>query len=136
MIMILTAFPVRNHAGIILFVSVALFGLCTAIFGASTIAWLSILMLMLIGAFDMISVYIREILLQLWTPDHVRGRVNAVNSIFLGASNELGEFRAGFMAFTVVPGGAAAIGVAGVWAALFPQIRQTKRLEAPEELEI
>jgi predicted MFS family arabinose efflux permease len=138
MIMILTAFPVRNHAGIILFVTVALFGLCTAVFGASKLAWLSIVMLILIGAFDMVSVYIREILLQLWTPDHVRGRVNAVNSIFLGASNELGEFRAGFMAaaygavFTVVAGGAAAVGVAGIWALLFPQIRQTKRLEIPE----
>ena len=139
MIMILTAFPVRNHAGGILFVTVALFGLSTAVFGVSTMAWLSILMLMFIGAFDMISVYIREILVQLWTPDHVRGRVNAVNSIFLGASNELGEFRAGFMAaaygavFTVVAGGVAAVGVAGLWAMMFPSLRKTQRLEAPEE---
>jgi MFS family permease len=138
MIMILTAFPVRNHAGLILFVTVALFGLSTAIFGASKLAWLSILLLMFIGAFDMISVYIREILLQLWTPDHVRGRVNAVNSIFLGASNELGEFRAGFMAaaygavFTVVAGGVAAIGVAGLWAVMFPSLRKAKRLEVPD----
>jgi len=121
---------------------VALFGLSTAVFGASTLAWLSIVMLMFIGAFDMISVYIREILLQLWTPDHVRGRVNAVNSIFLGASNELGEFRAGFMAaaygavFTVVAGGIAAIGVAGLWAAVFPSLRKTQRLEAPEETKL
>lgn len=139
MILILTAFPIRNHAGLILFVTVALFGLSTAVFGASTLAWLSIIMLMFIGAFDMISVYIREILLQLWTPDHVRGRVNAVNSIFLGASNELGEFRAGFMAaaygavFTVVAGGVAAIGVAAVWAAVFPSLRKTQRLETPDE---
>lgn len=139
MIIILTSFPVKDHAGVILFVTVALFGLSTAVFGVSTIAWLSIFMLMLIGAFDMISVYIREILLQLWTPDHVRGRVNAVNSIFLGASNELGEFRAGFMAaaygavFTVVAGGIAAIGVAGLWAAMFPSLLKTKRLEAPEK---
>ena len=139
MIIILTSFPVRNHAGFILFVTVALFGLSTAVFGVSTMAWLSILMLMFIGAFDMISVYIREILLQLWTPDPVRGRVNAVNSIFLGASNELGEFRAGFMAaaygavFTVAAGGIAAIGVAGLWAALFPSLRNTQRLEAPED---
>ena len=139
MILVLTAFPIRNHAGLILFVTVALFGLSTAVFGASTLAWLSILMLMFIGAFDMISVYIREILLQLWTPDHVRGRVNAVNSIFLGASNELGEFRAGFMAaaygavFTVVAGGVAAIGVAGLWAAVFPSLRKTQKLETPEQ---
>jgi MFS family permease len=134
----LTAFPVRNHAGIILFVSVGLFGLATAVFGGSTIAWVSIIALMLVGAFDMISVYIREILLQLWTPDHVRGRVNAVNSIFLGASNELGEFRAGFMAaaygavFTVVGGGIAAMGVAALWAGMFPRLRKAKHLEAPE----
>jgi len=83
----------------------------------------------------MISVYIREILLQLWTPDNVRGRVNAVNSICLGASNELGEFRAGFMAaiygavFTVTAGGVAAIGVAGLWAKLFPKLRRAKYLD-------
>ena len=135
---IITAFPIRNHAGIILFVCVALFGLATMIFGASTLAWLSIFALALIGAFDMVSVYIREILLQLWTPDNVRGRVNAVNSVFLGASNELGEARAGFMAhylgavFTVVAGGAAAIGVAALWAFLFPGIRKTRYLHPDE----
>ena len=140
MIIVLTSFPVRNHAGLILFVSVGLFGLATMVFGMSTLAWVSIVALMFIGAFDMVSVYIREILLQLWTPDHVRGRVNAVNAIFLGASNELGEFRAGFMAaaygavFTVVAGGAAAVVVAGVWARAFPALRKTKRMEAPEEL--
>ncbi len=138
MILFLTAFPIRNHAGIILFISVGLFGAATAIFGISKLAWLSIFMLALVGAFDMISVYIREILLQLWTPDHVRGRVNAVNSIFLGASNELGEFRAGFMAaaygaiFTVTAGGIAAMGVAAIWAKAFPSIRKTRHLEPPD----
>ena len=138
MIGIITAFPVRDHAGIVLFVCVALFGLATMVFGASTLAWLSILALGLIGAFDMVSVYIREILLQLWTPDEVRGRVSAVNSVFLGASNELGEARAGFMAhymgavFTVVAGGAAAIGVAALWAFLFPGIRKTRYLHRDE----
>jgi MFS family permease len=95
MIGILIRFPVRDYAGTILLLSVAGFGAATAVFGISTLAWVSILALILVGAFDMISVYIREILLQLWTPDRMRGRVNAVNSIFLGASNELGEFRAG-----------------------------------------
>lgn len=138
MVFVITSFPIRNHAGIILFVSVALFGAMTAVFGASKIAWLSIAALMLVGAFDMVSVMIREVLMQLWTPDEVRGRVNAVNSIFLGASNELGEMRAGFMAavygavFTVVAGGIAAIGVAAAWAALFPELRKAKRLEAPD----
>lgn len=131
---VITAFPIRDHAGIILFVCVALFGLSTVVFGHSTVAWLSILALVCVGAFDMVSVYIREVLLQLWTPDQVRGRVNAVNSIFLGASNELGEARAGFMAakwgavFTVVAGGYAAVGVAAAWAALFPGIRKARNL--------
>jgi MFS family permease len=139
MVAIMNIFPIRDHAGIILFVSVALFGLATAVFGASTIAWFSILALMFVGAFDMVSVYIREVLLQLWTPDEVRGRVNAVNSIFLGASNELGEARAGFMGAvlgpvaTVVLGGVAAIGIAAGWAFLFPQIRKTRYLERPED---
>jgi MFS family permease len=131
----LARFPVRDHAGIILFFSVALFGFATAIFGASRLAWLSILALVLVGGFDMISVYIREVLMQLWTPDEVRGRVTAVNSIFLGASNELGEARAGFQAdfmgavATVVTGGMAAVAVAGIWAALFPRLRKAKTLQ-------
>jgi MFS family permease len=138
MIGILIRFPVRNHAGTILLLTVAGFGAATAIFGVSTVAWLSVFALILVGAFDMVSVYIREILLQLWTPDRVRGRVNAVNSIFLGASNELGEFRAGTMAavygavFTVTAGGVAAVAVAGFWRVLFPKMSKTKKLEAPD----
>lgn len=133
-IVLITAFPIRDYAGWILLVSVALFGLATAVFGGSTLAWLSILALMLVGAFDMVSVYIRDILVQIWTPDQVRGRVNAVNSIFVGASNELGETRAGFMAaalgpvFTVVAGGIAAVGVAGLSAFLFPKLRDARKL--------
>ena len=138
MIGILIRFPVRDHAGAILLVSVAAFGAATTVFGLSTTAWVSILALALVGAFDMISVYIREILLQLWTPDRMRGRVNAVNAIFLGASNELGEFRAGAMAalygavFTVAAGGVAAMGIAGAWRFLFPKMSKTRKLEGPE----
>ena len=86
----------------------------------------------------MVSVMIREVLLQLWTPDEVRGRVNAVNSIFLGASNELGEARAGFMAaklgavITVVGGGVAAMGVAALWAAMIPKLRTARHLDHAE----
>ncbi|MBY9067120.1 MFS transporter [Hyphomonas sp. WL0036] len=133
-IVLITAFPIRDYAGWILLVCVALFGIATAVFGASTLAWLSILALMLVGAFDMVSVYIRDILVQIWTPDQVRGRVNAVNSIFVGASNELGEARAGFMAaalgpvFTVVAGGIAAAGIAGLSAFLFPKLRDARKL--------
>lgn len=131
---IITAFPIRDYAGWILLVAVALFGLSTAVFGASTLAWVSIFALMCVGAFDMVSVYVREILVQLWTPDQVRGRVNAVNSIFVGASNELGEARAGFMAafvgpvVTVVAGGFAAVGIAGLSAFLFPKLRDARKL--------
>jgi sugar phosphate permease len=113
-----------------MFVFVGLFGLFNIIFGVSTLTWLSVIALALAGAADMISVYIRETLMQLWTPDHVRGRVNAVNMVFVGASNELGEFRAGLMAAAigavpaVVIGGLGSIAVAVAWAAMFPQLRK------------
>ncbi|WP_244496606.1 MFS transporter [Aureimonas ureilytica] len=134
----LAAHPVRDRAGHIMFVFVALFGVFTALFGLSTTPWLSIPALALMGAADMISVYIRETLLQLWTPDEVRGRVNAVNGIFVGASNELGEFRAGLMAAwlgavpAVVIGGIATVAVAAIWSAAFPQLRQARSLAARE----
>lgn len=136
---LLATVPVRDHAGRILLVFVGLFGLFTAGFGLSTTAWLSILLLALVGAADMVSVVIRETLLQLWTPDEVRGRVNAVNMVFLGASNELGEFRAGMMAAwlgavpAVVFGGVGAIGVAVLWALLFPTLRDARYLDGRKE---
>ena len=137
-IALITAVPIRDHAGWILLAAVAMFGLATAVFGASTLAWVSILALMCVGGFDMVSVYVREIILQLWTPDAVRGRVNAVNSIFVGASNELGETRAGFMAavagpvFTVVAGGFAAMGIATLSILIFPQLRKIRTLDEQE----
>jgi len=130
--------PIRGHAGRILLMFVALFGVFTIMFGVSTWAWLSIIALALIGAADMVSVVIRETLLQLWTPDPVRGRVNAVNMVFLGASNELGEFRAGFMAawIGVVPavvfGGVGAVVVAAAWIVIFPQLRDVRYLNKQE----
>ena len=132
---LLAATPVRDNAGRILLVFVALFGVFTIGFGLSRLVWLSILMLALIGAADMVSVVIRETLLQLWTPDEVRGRVNAVNMVFLGASNELGEFRAGLMAAwigvvpAVVVGGIGAVGVAALWAVFFPTLRDARYLD-------
>jgi MFS family permease len=126
--------PIRDKAGVILLVSVGLFGVFTLLFSLSTLTGLSILALALIGAADMVSVVIRETLLQLWTPDDVRGRVNAVNMVFLGASNELGEFRAGGMAAwigtvpAVAVGGVGAILVAAGWAWLFPQLKNTRYL--------
>ncbi len=136
----LAAFPIRDNAGRVMFICVALFGVFTVVFGLSTVAWLSIAALALLGAVDMVSVVIRETLLQLWTPDAVRGRVNAVNSVFVGASNELGEFRAGTMAGVIGPGaigavpaavigGVGAIVVAGLWAWMFPALRRARHLE-------
>ena len=130
--------PVKDHAGRILFVFVALFGLFTLIFGLSQWIWLSIPMLMLMGACDMVSVSIRETLMQLWTPDEVRGRVNAVNSVFIGASNELGEFRAGTMAAfigavaAVAIGGVATMAVSAIWSLGFPKLREARRLDRRE----
>jgi hypothetical protein len=119
-----------------MFIGVAIFGLSTVVFGLSTTAWLSIAALFVMGASDMVSVTVRETLMQLWTPDAVRGRVNAVNSVFVGASNELGEFRAGMMAtlIGVMPaiafGGIGTIAVAALWSRWFPQLREARKLDA------
>jgi hypothetical protein len=118
-----------------MFVCVGLFGLFTTLFGVSTITSLSVAALALTGAADMVSVYVRETLIQLWTPDHLRGRVNAVNMVFVGASNEVGEFRAGTMAALIgtVPavavGGIGAIAIAALWAHLFPALRKVRHLD-------
>jgi len=133
--LLLAARPVRDHAGAIMFVAVAGFGLFTAGFGLSTAPWLSIALLALAGAADMVSVFIRETLIQLWTPDRLRGRVNAVNMVFVGASNELGEFRAGVMAGAigavpaVIIGGVGSVLVAAAWAAAFPALRRARHLD-------
>lgn len=133
----LAAYPIRHRAGTVMFVGVALFGVATVIFGLSSTAWISIAALVMMGASDMVSVYVRETLLALWTPDEVRGRVNAVNSVFVGASNELGEFRAGTMAHAigavpaVIVGGIGTIAVAAVWSGMFPKLRRIDNLEAP-----
>lgn len=130
----LTMRPINDRAGVLMFTAVAFFGGFVVLFGLSTTLWLSVLALALAGAADMISVYVRETLLQLWTPDEVRGRVNAVNNVFIGASNELGEFRAGTMAAligavpAVVVGGIGTLVVAGLWAWAFPDIRRVRHL--------
>ena len=129
--------PIRDHAGTIMFVSVGAFGLFTVLFGLSSVPWLSIALLMLMGAADMVSVYVRETLIQLATPDDVRGRVNAVNMVFVGASNELGEFRAGVAAAwigvvpAVVTGGLGTVAITLLWARLFPSLRRARHLDGP-----
>ena len=132
----LSKFGIKNRAGLILFACVAGFGIFTTIFGYSTWIPLSIFALMMMGGFDMVSVYVRETLMQLRTPDDVRGRVNAVNRVFIGASNELGEFRAGMVAWklgavtAVVMGGVGTVAVAAIWSQLFPKLRDAQKLEA------
>jgi len=130
--LIVMRFPIRDHAGIILFGFVAAFGFFTVVFGFSTSVWIAVPALLLMGACDMVSVVLRETLLQLWTPDEVRGRVNAVNMVFIGASNELGEFRAGVVAakwgtvFAVTVGGFGTIAVAAIWSQVFPGLRKAR----------
>lgn len=131
----LARYGIKNNAGVVLFAFVAAFGFFTLVFGFSTYVPLSIFALAMMGACDMVSVYVRETLMQLWTPDEVRGRVNAVNRVFIGASNELGEFRAGFVAAgigavaAVAIGGAGTMVVAAVWAYMFPELRKAKTLD-------
>ena len=127
--------PVRDHAGLVMFVSVIVYGIATVAFGMSSVTWLSCLALALVGASDMLSVFVRASLIQIATPDAVRGRVNAANMTFIGASNELGQFRAGTMAaaFGVIPavlaGGVGAIVIALLWMRLFPDLRNVRHLD-------
>jgi len=132
--LVLARFPLKRKAGRRLFVSVTIFGVATIAFGLSRSLWLSLVALAILGSADMISVIIRGSLLQLATPPEMRGRVSAVNSLFIGASNELGEFESGLTAQwwgavrATVLGGIGALAVAGVWAALFPSLRQADEL--------
>lgn len=129
----LTVHPISRHAGPWMFVGVAVFGVATIVFGLSTSFWLSMAALFVLGAADMVSVFVRHILVQLETPDAMRGRVGAVNSMFIGASNELGEFESGVTAAwwglkpAVVVGGLATLAVAGLWAKWFPELRRLDR---------
>ena len=127
--------PIRSKAGIAMFSGVAIFGASTIVFGLSKSLWLSVAALAVLGGADMISVYIRQTLVQLVTPDHMRGRVATVSSLFIGASNELGEFESGVVARFLGPVGAAVFGgvgalmVTGIWAKMFPALRKADRLE-------
>jgi MFS family permease len=131
----LAAHPIRSRAGGFLFAGVGVFGLATCVFALSRTIWLSVAALAVLGGADMLSVYIRQTLVQLVTPDNMRGRVASVSSVFIGASNELGEFESGLVARFLGPVGAALFGgigalvVTGLWAALFPQLRKADRLE-------
>jgi len=137
MVLWLSFFPIKRRAGVTMFWAVAAFGLATIVFGLSRSMPLSILALAVIGAGDMISVNIRQTLVQIVTPDHMRGRVSAVSSVFISASNELGEFESGVLSKFVGPVIAAVIGgvgtlvVTGAWAWLFPALRKADSLVTP-----
>ena len=127
--------PFNRHVGRTMFIAVAVFGVANLVFALSTLFWLSMAALAVAGAADMVSVYIRSALVQFSTPDSMRGRVNAVNMLFVGSSNELGEFRAGTSAawFSVVPaavvGSLCTLGVVAGWMLAFQPLRKVNRFE-------
>ncbi len=137
----LAARPIHSRAGLFMFAGVATFGAATCVFALADriwpehALWLAVGALAVLGGADMLSVYVRQTLVQLVTPDAMRGRVAAVSSVFIGASNELGEFESGVVARLLGPVGAALFGgvgaliVTGVWAGLFPALRKADRLE-------
>jgi MFS family permease len=131
--------PIKTNVGVKMLSAVVVFGAATAIFGFSTWYPVSLAALAILGAADMFSVYIRQSLIQLHTPDEMRGRVAAVSTLAISASNELGETRSGFSAFLLGPvaatvgGGIAAICVTLMWARLFPELRRARTFELPKE---
>jgi len=130
----LTYRPIERRTGPIMFGAVAVFGVATILFGLSTSFWVSLVALFVLGAADMISVVIRSSLVQLETPDEMRGRVSAVNFLFIGTSNQLGEFESGLTAAwwgastAVVVGGAGTLVVVAAWMVLFPALAKRDHL--------
>jgi MFS family permease len=130
--------PIRTNVGLMMLWAVAVFGAATAVFGLSNNYLLSLVMLALLGSADMFSVYIRQSLIQLHTPDEMRGRVGAASTLAISASNELGEARSGFSAalmgpvLATVAGGIAAIVVTALWARFFPQLRRARTFDVPD----
>jgi MFS family permease len=127
--------PLKRHAGAIMLCCVAGFGACTVVFALSRNVALSVASLVLLGACDMVSVIVRHTLVQISTPDEMRGRVSAVNMVFIGASNEVGQFESGVTAAwfgavpAVVAGGLATILIVVLWARLFPELRSVNELQ-------
>ena len=136
--LVATSIPLHQKAGKKLLLAVFGFGVCFIVFGLSTNFWLSVVALFLSGVTDGISVVIRQTILQIYTPDHMRGRVSSVNSIFVGSSNELGAFESGLASkiMGVVPavvfGGMMTLGIVGVTAVASPKFRE---LDIEKDLE-
>jgi MFS family permease len=139
MALVLANRPLRRHAGAKMMACVAAFGACTIVFGLSRNLYLSMAALFLVGASDMVSVIVRSTLVQLATPDEMRGRVSAVNMLFIGTSNEFGQFESGVTAQwwgavpAVVLGGVGTLLVVSLWSVLFPALRRVDEL-TPESL--
>ena len=135
---VLVSRDLGGKVGMKMFWAVIVFGAATVVFSLSTNFVVSLVALAVTGAVDNISVVVRQSLVQLQTPDEMRGRVNAVNSLFIGTSNQLGEFESGMVAvlFGAVPagviGGVGVILIALAWMQLFPDLRRADRLEAQE----
>ncbi len=133
--LVLAGRPIRRQVGPVLLLSVAGFGAFTILMGVSTSYWLSFAALVLLSGSDMVSVYVRSTLTPLLTPAHLRGRVVAVERVFVGASNELGAFESGLLAQyigtvpAIVVGGGVSIGAAGLWGLFFPGLRKIDRFE-------
>lgn len=127
--------PIDRRSGLAMFSCVAIFGVATIVFGVSENFYLSLVALAIVGASDMVSVFIRSALINFATPDSMRGRVGAVNMLFIGASNELGEFESGFTAalFGTVPavvvGGVGTLAIVAIWMRLFPPLREVDRID-------
>jgi MFS family permease len=130
----LAAHPLKRHVGRTMFTGVAIFGAATIAFGLSRSLWVSVLILTVMGAADMLSVFVRLTVVQISPPPEMRGRVNAVNMLFIGASNELGEFESGLTAQwlgpvrAVIAGGVGTLLVVLAWSRLFPQLRRLDRM--------
>ncbi len=134
--LLMTRFPIRRRAGMLMLVCVGIFGVATVVFGMSRSLPVSLLALLVIGASDNVSVIVRGSILQLGTPSEMRGRVSAINWLFIGASNEFGEFESGVTAHwfgavrAVIYGGVASLAVTGLCAYLFPKLRNVDTLDA------
>jgi MFS family permease len=138
MAILIAHYPIRRRAGLTRLWCVAAFGVCTILFGVSRSLVLSMAALFLVGATDMVSVIVRGTLIQIATPDEMRGRVNAVDMLFIGVSNELGEFESGLTAHwfgtvpSVVIGGLGTLAVIAIWAWKFPELRRADKLTVAE----